>query len=66
MYRCFIAADINEGDTVSLYVDIDSVCLRGSLPPYTFNRMYIGNGIAKYGRVAVYCGSNVLRYVIAS
>lgn len=49
--------DIVEDDVVSVYVDVDSVCLKGSLPPYQFNRIHLGNGVAKFSRQKVYSGS---------
>ena len=46
---------------MSLYVDVDSVCLRGALPPYTFKSLHIGNGVAKYSRQDVYSENAQLR-----
>ena len=63
IYTCPIelSLGIKKGDAVSLYVDMDSVCLRGALPPYTFKSLHLGNGVAKYSRQEVYSENAQLR-----
>ncbi|XP_067937869.1 tRNA (cytosine(72)-C(5))-methyltransferase NSUN6-like [Watersipora subatra] len=51
-----MSPNIHEGDKVSVYMDTFGKFLRGSLPPYTFPRVHIANGISMYSRHKVFSG----------
>ena len=49
------------GDTVSVYADIKGTCLKGRIDSFTEQRMYVGNGIAKFSRADIFQSSEPLR-----
>ncbi|KAF6021408.1 NSUN6 [Bugula neritina] len=55
-----MSPSICRGDKVSLYVDLSSTCLRGSLPPYEFKKVYLGNGTSHFNRHEVFSSSTTL------
>ncbi|KAJ3287971.1 putative methyltransferase nsun6 [Borealophlyctis nickersoniae] len=42
------------GDTVSVYVDLDQSCLRGTAKRYEGGKLFLGNGVALMGRDVLY------------
>ncbi|XP_035688833.1 tRNA (cytosine(72)-C(5))-methyltransferase NSUN6-like isoform X1 [Branchiostoma floridae] len=43
-------ADVQAGDQVSVYVDVEGKCLRGFQKPYSGPRVFVGNGVARMSR----------------
>ncbi|XP_078655899.1 tRNA (cytosine(72)-C(5))-methyltransferase NSUN6-like [Branchiostoma floridae x Branchiostoma belcheri] len=43
-------ADVQAGDHVSVYVDVEGKCLRGYQKPYQGSRVFVGNGVARMNR----------------
>ncbi|KAL3831262.1 hypothetical protein ACJMK2_023036 [Sinanodonta woodiana] len=46
--------DLQEGDNVAVYTDIDGVCRRGMTQTFTGNKKYIGSGVMKASREQIF------------
>ena len=52
-YHCIIG--MQQGDTVSVYADLDNKCRKGLTKPYLGKKLFIGNGYAMLSRSDIFC-----------
>ena len=53
---------MNEGDEVSVYVDLEGACRKGLIKHFEGKKMFVGNGVAKFSRQEVFCSTTKLRF----
>ena len=56
---------MQDGDSVSVYADVDGKCRKGLVKPYDGRTVYLGNGIARASRHAIFVTKTKLRFACA-
>lgn len=50
--------EVECGDTVSVFSDVDGKCLRGLVKPFAGRKVFVGNGVSRMARKEVFASNN--------